>query len=318
MIVTRRADAPELRRPTVLTLGVFDGLHLGHQAIMHEVVERARELGVAPTAVTFDPHPRAVLHPESTPPLLQTFEQRIEGMRFLGIEQVVALEFTRELAALPAEEFVTRFLLDELQARAIFLGQGFAFGRGRSGNIALLRTLAERYGFEADEVGEVELHGRRISSTAIRAALKKGHVNVARRMLGRPYGVEGRVIEGNKMGGKVLSFPTANIDPHNRVLPAAGVYVTATLVEETWHRSVTNVGVKPTVSDEGKLLVETHLLDFDRSLYGETIRVRFLRRLRGERKFPSLDDLRAQIAHDVGRATQYFEHDAVRRHLTFA
>jgi riboflavin kinase/FMN adenylyltransferase len=317
MIVARRADAPELRRPTALTLGVFDGLHLGHQAIMQKVVERARALGVAPTAVTFDPHPRAVLHPESTPPLLQTFEQRIEGMRFLGIEQVVALEFTRELAALPADEFVTRFLLDALGARAIFLGQGFAFGRGRGGDIALLRSLAERYDFEADEVGEVELRGRRISSTAIRAALKVGRVNVARRMLGRPYGVEGRVIEGNKMGGRVLSFPTANIDPHNRVLPASGVYVTATLFEGLWHRSVTNVGVRPTVTDEGRVLVETHVLGFDRQLYGETIRVRFLRRLRGERKFPSLDDLRAQIARDAARATEYFEHEAVRRNLTF-
>lgn len=317
MIVARRSDDRALRRPSVLTLGVFDGLHLGHQAIMRTIVERAAETGAAATAVTFDPHPRAVLHPESAPPLLQTFEQRIEGIRFLGVEQVVALEFTRELASLTAEEFVTRFLVRDLEARAVFLGRGFAFGRARGGDIALLRRMSERYGFEADEVPEVELRGRRISSTAIRAALKSGRVNVARRMLGRPYGVEGRVVEGRRMGGPVLSFPTANIEPENRVLPAAGVYVTATLLGSEWHRSVTNIGVRPTVVDDGHTTVETHVLDFEGQLYGTTIRVRFLRRLRGERKFPTLDDLRAQIARDAARARDYFEHPLVRRNLTF-
>jgi riboflavin kinase/FMN adenylyltransferase len=318
MIVTRRPDDPALRRPTVLTLGVFDGLHLGHQAIMHTVVERAASMGVAPTVVTFDPHPRAVLHPEEVPGLLQTFEQRLEGMRFLGIEQVVVLEFTRELAAVPAEEFVARFLLDDLAARAIYLGKGFAFGRGRGGNIALLRELSARHGFEAAEVPEVCLRGKRISSTAVRRALASGRMGLARRLLGRPYGVEGSVIEGRHLGGPALSFPTANIQPHNRVLPAEGVYVTATLFEGEWHRGVTNVGRRPTVSGgDPHVTVETHLLDFDRQIYGEKIRVRFLHRLRGERKFPSLDDLRAQIARDVARARRYFAYPVVKANLKF-
>jgi riboflavin kinase/FMN adenylyltransferase len=317
MIVTRRTADPALRRPVTLTLGVFDGLHLGHQAIMRTVVERAASAGTAPTVVTFDPHPRSVLHPESAPPLLQTFEQRLEGMRFLGIEQVVVLEFTRELAAVAAEEFVSRSVVDDLGARAVYLGRGFAFGRGRGGNIGLLRELGARYGFEADEVPEVEVRGRRISSTATRRAVQHGRMSLARRMLGRPYGLEGGVAEGRRLGGPVLGFPTANIEPHNRVLPATGVYVTATLVDGEWHRSVTNVGRRPTVGEDEHVTVEAHLLDFDRSLYGETIRVRFLHRVRGERRFPSVDDLRAQIGRDVERARRYFDNPLVRRNLTF-
>jgi riboflavin kinase/FMN adenylyltransferase len=317
MIVVRRTDDPVLRRPSVVTLGVFDGLHLGHQAIVRRVVERAAATGDAATAVTFDPHPRAVLYPDAAPMLLQTFEQRLEGLRFLGIEQVVALEFTRELAAVPAEEFVLRFLLDELGCREVYLGKGFAFGHKRGGNIDLLCELGDRHGFIADEVPEVRLRGRRISSTAVRALLGEGRVNLARRMLGRPYGVEGSVLEGRHLGGPALSFPTANIVPHNRVLPANGVYVTATLFEGEWHRGVTNVGRRPTVGDEQHVTVETHLLDFDRQIYGEQIRVRFLRRLRAERRFPSLDELKAQIARDVARGRRYFDCPVVRRNLSF-
>jgi riboflavin kinase / FMN adenylyltransferase len=317
MIVVRRTDDPALLRPSIVTLGVFDGLHLGHQAIVRKVVERAAATGAAATAVTFDPHPRAVLYPESAPLLLQTFEQRLEGLRFLGIDQVVALEFDRALAAVPAEEFVRRFLLDELGGREIYLGKGFAFGYKRGGTIDLLRRLGEQHGFEADEVAEVRLHSNRISSTAIRRMLADGRVNIARKMLGRPYGVEGSVLEGRHLGGPALSFPTANIVPHNRVLPDNGVYITATLFENEWHRGVTNVGRRPTVGEENHITVETHLLDFDRQIYGERIRVRFLRRLRGEKRFASLDDLKAQIARDVMRGRRYFDCPVVRRNLSF-
>lgn len=317
MIVTRRADDPALRRPTTVTLGVFDGLHLGHQAIMRTIVERAAETGSAATVVTFDPHPRSVLHPASAPPLLQTFEQRLEGMKLFGVEQVVALEFTRELASVAAEAFVARYLVEDLEARAVYLGKGFAFGRGRGGDIGLLRELSGRFGFVADEVPEIELRGVRISSTAARRALGAGRVNLARRLLGRAYGLEGTVVEGRKLGGSVLHFPTANIEPVHRVLPAAGVYVTATLVDDLWRRGVTNVGHRPTVGEDVHTTVESHLLDFDRDLYGRTIRTRFLHRLRGEQRFPNVDALREQIGRDAARAARYFEHPCVRRNLTF-
>lgn len=316
MIVTRSASDAAIARPSTVTIGVFDGLHLGHQSIMRAVADRAAINGTTPTVVTFDPHPRSILYPESAPPLLQTFEQRLEGMAFLGIRQVLAIPFTLEIAALSAEEFVERYLVECLDAKAIYLGQGFAFGRKRSGNIGLLRELSGRFGFEADEVGEVELRGKRISSTATRQALQSGRVNLARRMLGRPYGVEGLVAEGRRLGGPVLGFPTANIEPRSRVLPDRGVYVTATLVDGIWYRSVTNVGVRPTVGDDERVIVETHILDFDRPLYGTPIRVRFLHRLRGESRFPSIDDLRSQVSRDASRARRYFLHPLVRRNLT--
>lgn len=189
MKVIHGIESAELARPTVLTMGVFDGLHLGHQAIVRQVVERALLAGATPTLVTFDPHPRQVLRPDTAPPLLQTFHQKIEGLRLLGMQQVVVLHFTRELAAMTAEDFVRVYLHEALQAREVYLGKGFFFGRDRLGNIETLREISQRLGFFADEVGEVQLRGHRVSSTMIRRLLKAGRVNLARRMLGRPYGI---------------------------------------------------------------------------------------------------------------------------------
>ncbi len=307
----------ELQRPTVTTLGVFDGLHLGHQAIVRTVVERALLLGATPTLITFDPHPRQVLRPDTAPPLLQTFNQKMEGLRLLGLQQVVVLEFTPELAALAAEEFVQRFICDALQAREVYLGKGFAFGHERRGNFELLLELSQRLGFHAAEVPEVQLRNQRISSTAVRRLLQAGHVNVARRMLGRPYGIEGVVTRGHGLG-KQLLYPTANLTLENRVLPADGVYVTLTLVEGVWRRSVTNIGKRPTFGGELASKVETHLLDFDGDLYEQTIRVRMLHRLRGEKKFNGVDELKAQIGRDRARALRYFEAALVQRNLSFS
>jgi len=304
-----------IRRPTVLTLGVFDGLHLGHQAIVRTVVERALLIGATPTLITFDPHPRQVLKPETAPPLLQTFNQKMEGLRGLGIEQVIVLEFNRQLAALPAEEFVRQYVVDGLQAHEVYLGKGFAFGHNRQGNIELLQVLSRQLGFYAAEVPEVRLRGHRISSTMVRMLLKAGRVNVARRMLGRPYGVEGRVVRGDERG-RTIGFPTANLRPANRVIPRRGVYVTATLIDGHWRRSVTNVGVRPTF-DGVRRTVEAYLLDFgDGDLYGDVVRVRFLHRLRSEQRFASAEELKRQIDTDVLRAHKFFERAGVRRTLS--
>lgn len=304
--------------PTVLTFGVFDGLHLAHQLIMRRVVERARALGVRATVVTFDPHPRAVLHPETAPPLLQTFEQKMDGMERLGIDQTVVLAFTPELSMLGADEFLMRYVFGRLDAREVYLGQGFAFGHNREGRFELLSKVAERLGRFAEEVPEVLIHGHRVSSTMIRRLLGAGRVNLARRMLGRPYGIESRVIEGRKIGKAQLKYATANLQPQNTVIPANGVYVTLTLVDGAWLRSVTNIGKRPTFGGDAEVTVESHLMEFDRELYGETIRVRFLHRLRGEKKFDSVDALRDQIDQDYRRAIRYFQMPAVRRNLEFA
>jgi len=305
-----------IRRPTVLTLGVFDGLHLGHQAIVRTVVERALLIDAIPTLITFDPHPRQVLKPDTAPPLLQTFNQKMEGLRGLGIEQVIVLEFNPQLAALSAEEFVRRFIVDGLQAREVYLGKGFAFGHNRQGNIELLQSLSRQLGFYAAEVPEVRLRGHRISSTMVRMLLKAGRVNVARRMLGRPYGIEGVVTRGHGIGRSLL-YPTANLDLQNRVLPADGVYVTLALINGVWRRSVTNIGRRPTFGGEPESKVETHVIDFDDDLYDQTIRVRALHRLRGEKKFSGIEELKAQITRDRDRAVRYFASDLVRRNLSY-
>jgi riboflavin kinase/FMN adenylyltransferase len=309
-------DHPDVRRPTVLTLGVFDGLHSGHQAIVRTVVERARIIGATPTLITFDPHPRQLLKPETAPPLLQTFNQKMEGLRLLGIEQVVVLEFNQELAAMFAEDFVERYIVDALDAREVYLGKGFAFGHERRGNIEMLKWISHQFGFYAAEVPEVQLRGRRISSTMIRMLLKAGRVNLARRMLGRPYGIEGVVTQGRGIGRKFL-FPTANLELQNRVLPADGVYVTLVLVDGVWRRSVTNIGKRPTLGADAESKVEAHLIDFDGDLYGRTIRVRILHRLRGEKKFSGIDELRAQIMRDRERAIRYFDSRIVAGNLDF-
>ena len=304
----------EIARPTVLTLGVFDGLHLGHQLILERVVERARAVGAVPTVITFDPHPRAVLHPESAPPHLQTLDQKIESFGVMGIEQAIVINFTRDFARLSAADFLRDAVHERLQAREVYLGRGFAFGRGREGDINLLREVSGRLGFYADEVPEVRLRGQRISSSRIRELLASGRVNLARRMLGRPYGVEGRVVRGAERG-RTIGFPTANLHPQNRVIPRRGVYVTATLIEGAWLRSVTNIGVRPTFESEAEPSVETYVMDWDGDLYGDVVRVRFLHRLRDERRFASVEELKRQIDADAGRARNYFKRECVRRAL---
>jgi riboflavin kinase/FMN adenylyltransferase len=307
-------DSASIVRPTVLTLGVFDGLHLGHQLIMRTVVERARATAAVPTVITFDPHPRAVLHPESAPPLLQTFDQKVEAFGVLGLEQTIVIRFTKEFAKVRAEDFLRDVVRDRLQAREVYLGRGFAFGHNREGNIELLQKVSGRLGFHAEEVPEVRLRGQRISSSRIRGLLSEGRVNLARRMLGRPYGVEGRVVHGQERG-RILGFPTANLYPQNRVIPRGGVYVTATLIEGEWRRSLTNVGTRPTFETTTEPSVETHVINWSGDLYGDVVRVRFLHRLRAERKFAAVDDLKAQIAYDLNRALSYFERSGVHHAL---
>lgn len=318
MRIFRDVEDAEIQTPTVLTFGVFDGLHLGHQAIMRSVVERGRSIGLPPTVVTFDPHPRAVLHPQSAPPLLQTFEQKMEGLERLGIEQVVVINFTLEFSRLSAEEFLLDIIFGKMDAREVYLGQGFAFGHNRQGRFELLKRVAERLGRAAFEVPEVLIRGKRVSSTAIRRSLKEGRINLARRMLGRPYSIEGHVVEGRRIGKAQLGYATANLKPQNCVIPANGVYITLALVGHERFRSITNIGHRPTFGGDQQVQVETHFLEFEGELYGEKLRICFLHRLRAEKKFESPAALRAQIERDCQRANRYFQIEAVRRNLLAA
>ena len=316
MNVFRELTSADIATPTVLTMGVFDGLHLGHQEIIKTVVSRARALNAASTIITFEPHPRAVLHPETAPPMLQTLEQKLEGMQRLGVDQVIILHFDKQLAAMPGGDFIRDILHDRLKALEVYLGRGFAFGYKREGNFDVLKMLSEELGFFAGEVGEVKLRGHRISSTMIRRLLKAGRVNLPRRMLGRPYGVAGTVIGGRQVG-RNLSFPTANLQVENTIIPADGVYITLTLVDGEWRRSLTNIGFRPTFEGELARSIESFLIDFDGDLYGKSLRLRFLHRLRAEKKFPDVKALQEQISRDFARAKRYFDSTIVSGNIQF-
>lgn len=317
MKVFRNIGDIYIKTPTVLTFGVFDGLHLGHQLIIRTVVEHARAKGLTATSLTFDPHPRALLHPQTAPLLLQTYEQKMDGLERLGIEQTVVLTFNQELALVSAERFLLDFVFGRLEAREVCLGPGFAFGHNREGRFDLLDCVAQKLGRVAVQVPEVLVHRHRVSSTVIRRLLSAGRVNLARRMLGRPYSIESSVIEGRRLGAEKLSYPTANLNPRKCVIPANGVYVTLTMINGGWRRSVTNVGTRPTIGGDPEVVVETHLIDFNRNIYGERIRVRFLHRLRAEQKFDSLEALSRQIGSDRTRAIRYFESTVVGDNIDY-
>ena len=267
-----------------------------------------------PTVITFDPHPRAVLHSENAPPLLQTLDQRLAAFEFLGIEQTIVIHFDKEFAGQDAEVFLRDIVHERLQAKEVYLGKGFAFGKNRGGNIELLREMSGKLGFFADEVPEIRLRGQRISSSKIRELLKEGKVNLARRMLGRPYGVEGQIIRGLQRG-RTIGFPTANLHPHNRVIPRYGVYATANLIDGVWRRSITNVGIRPTFAGDKEPSIESYIFDFDGDLYGDVLRVRFLHRIRDERKFSGIEELRMQIEKDTKTALNYFSRQGVKNML---
>lgn len=310
MKIFHGTDNANILRGTILTLGVFDGLHLGHQKIMQTVVERAKKTGAIPTAITFDPHPRVVLYPENAPPLLQTLDQRLANFEILGIEQAIVIRFSQDFAAQDAEIFLRDTIHERLQAKEIYLGENFAFGKNRGGNIELLRRMSAELGFAADEVPEITLRGQRISSSKIRQLLADGKVNLARRMLGRPYGIEGQIVRGDRRG-RTIGFPTANLKPKNRVIPKFGVYATANLIDGAWRRSITNVGVRPTFAGDKEPSIESYIFDFDGDLYGDVLRVRFLHRIRDERKFNGIEELKAQIEKDSETALRYFSHEGV-------
>ncbi len=314
MKIFHGTEIANILRPTVLTLGVFDGLHLGHQKIMQIVVSRAEIVKAVPTAITFDPHPRSVLYPENAPPLLQTLDQRLAALKVLGIKQTIVIRFNQEFAALEAEKFLRDVVRDRLQAKEVYLGKGFEFGRNRGGNIELLKKFSRELEFFADEVEEVKLREQRISSSKIRELLKAGKVNLARKMLGRPYGVEGVIIRGLRRG-HTIGFPTANLKPVNRVIPSYGVYATATLIEEKWRRSITNIGVRPTFETDNEPSIETYIFDYDGDLYGDVLRVRFLHRIRDEKKFGGIEELKTQIKRDSRRALDYFSRRGVKNSL---
>src|SRR5229473_617988 len=293
-------------RGSVLTIGNFDGIHLGHQAILRAVVHRAEETRDVATALTFDPSPRKVLRPESAPLRLSTNSQRMEWFGFLGVEAAVVLPFTLDLARIAPEDFVERILVRGLQVRTVFVGENFRFGHQQGGDVTLLRSLGALHGFAVEIIPPVACEEEIVSSTVIRREIAAGNVTHGARLLGRPFALTGEIVVGTGTGRR-FTFPTLNLKPEQELLPARGVYVTRTLLEgETKsRRSVTNVGMRPTFNG-ASLSVETHLLDFSGDITAKRMEVRFWKRLREEKKFAGPEDLRAQIARDIASARRFF------------
>lgn len=288
----------------VAAIGNFDGVHLGQRALLERVAERGRELGVPAVAVTFDPHPLKILDPAKAPERLTTNEQREELLASCGLQALYEIFFTPEFSRVPARRFVREFLLDRLAIREIYVGIGFVFGHDRDGDMSLLHSMGRDFGFRAVGVEEVTHDGRPISSTRIRAALRSGKPEEARAMLGRPYALTGIVVRGAQRG-KALGFPTINLACEQELLPRSGVYVAQATIDGQTHRAVANIGTRPTVEEDGPKLVEAHILDFDRDVYGMRAGVEVLHRLRDEQRFESLEALQAQIRRDAMAAREY-------------
>jgi riboflavin kinase/FMN adenylyltransferase len=291
---------------SVLAIGNFDGIHLGHQAILRATVERARTLNAVSTALTFDPSPRKVLRPETAPLRLSTNAQRMEWFNALGLEAVVVLPFTLDLARLSPEEFVEQILLRDLHIKAVLVGENFRFGHQQAGNVKLLSELGAKHGFNVVIVPPVVYRGEVVSSTIIRREVAAGDVSHAARLLGRPFVLTGDVATGTGTGRR-FTFPTLNLATEQELLPARGVYITRTCLdgETRSHRSVTNIGMRPTFNGSA-LSIETHLLDVQLPSPPKRMEVRFWKRLREEKKFSSPEDLREQIARDIARANSFF------------
>jgi riboflavin kinase/FMN adenylyltransferase len=285
---------------TVVTVGNFDGIHLGHRAILAQVVQRAQKLHCQPVALTFDPHPARVLNPQGNLRLLTTPAQKIELLQGAGVN-VVVQPFTREFAAIPAREFVRDYFVERLKVREVVIGHDYRFGYQREGNIELLKQIGESLGFTVQVVWAVEVDDAVVSSSLIRAMLCLGKVREANRMLGRVYGVTGRVVAGKGRGAKMLGVPTANLVSENDLLPSCGIYAVWVRKDGQKLPGVANIGTCPTF-DNQELTLEVHLLDFDGDLYGELLQVEFVHRLREEQRFPSIAELAAQIRADMAVA----------------
>ncbi len=290
--------------PVVATIGNYDGCHVGHRAIFREATQDARRRGLTSLAITFEPHPLAVVAPERCPPRIHTRGQKIEALGSTGLDALLILEFNKSLATRTGREFLESLLLPSLPLAAIHVGRSFRFGRGREGTIDLLRTIGVERGFEVHAIEPIQVDGEVVSSSTIRAAILAGDVTRARGLLGQPFTLVGEVVSGAGRG-RQLGFPSANIEVENQLLPSIGVYVTETCIGAEHHLSMSNLGVRPTFG-ETRIVVESHLIDFSGDLYRERVETRFLARLRDERRFSGPEELKAQLTLDRAEAVKRF------------
>ncbi|MFL6583665.1 MAG: bifunctional riboflavin kinase/FAD synthetase [Chthoniobacterales bacterium] len=296
------AELSRLRGPIFAAIGVFDGVHRGHQAVISTSAEHARANSGTPLVITFDPHPAKVLRPQDAPHLLTATAHKVQLIRELGVEHLLIIRFDREFAATPPEEFIRQLVEGSQPLREICVGHEWSFGKGRAGNLELLKRLGAEHGFNVVGIPPVTVNGESVSSTAIRRAVEHGDFTRAAAMLGRDYTILGTVKRGEQLGRKI-GFPTANLSAHNEQFPPNGVYAAEAKLDGTILRGVANVGTRPTIAtDKPERLVELHLFDLDREIYGRDLEIRFVKYLRPEQKFESVDALAKQISRDVEAA----------------
>src|SRR5881398_2607512 len=297
-------DLESLRGPLFLAIGVFDGVHLGHQAVISTATRHAGSADGAPLVVTFDPHPVKVLRPHSAPHLLTATQHKIALIRDLGVEHLLVINFDKKFAATSPEKFVEELLAHSRPLREICVGHEWSFGKDRSGNLDLLKSLGAQFDFNVVGIPPVMVSGKVISSTAIRQAVENGDFPKAAEMLGREYTILGTVTRGDNLGKKI-GFPTANLSAHSEQFPPNGVYAAEARIDGELHRGVINLGIRPTVSTgKSERVLEIYLFDFNRDIYGRDVEVRFLKFLRPEKKFENLDALVQQIHQDVQQARE--------------
>jgi riboflavin kinase/FMN adenylyltransferase len=288
----------------VITIGNFDGVHIGHQALFHEVIEKADAIGGTSVAMTFEPHPMRVLKQNNHPPLITLYEQKQELIQRTGIDVLMCIPFTTEFASMPARKFVEDLLVEKIGMKAIVVGEDYSFGKDREGNLEVLRSFAASMGFEvivADWIKIAKTFPDRISSTRIRELVMDGRMIAAQKMLGRNYQIRGIVVTGRDRGGKLLGIPTANINLHDELCPKTGIYAVIVECHGVQHNGVANIGYSPTF-EEHEFTVEVHILDFNDDIYNEKIRVNFIQRIRDEKKFSNISDLIEQIKEDIAIA----------------
>jgi riboflavin kinase/FMN adenylyltransferase len=293
----------ESRKPAVVTIGNFDGIHRGHQEILRKVTEEARQKAQLAAVLTLFPHPLKVLRPAEAPALLMTIDQRLTAFEASGIDAVLVLPFNLELSKVRPEEFARLYLAETMHASRVLVGENFRFGHRQEGNVQALKNYGRQWGFAVESVKSLTVDGAVASSSAIREALRDGRVTDAQRLLGRPFALVGEIQTGTGQGRKLI-VPTLNLKTEQEMLPKRGVYATETLVDGKIYRSVTNVGTRPTF-DGSRITVETHLFDFRENLSGGNMQIRFLMRLRDEKKFDGPAELREQVLKDIESAKEF-------------
>ena len=306
-----RGTPTQAEKPVALVIGNFDGVHLGHQAMLSRLKETSKRLNLASCVMTFEPHPREFFAPDQAPTRLTSLREKLELLAEYGVDQVQICRFNYDFAKIGAKEFVAHILQQGLAAQWVLVGDDFRFGARRAGDLAMLRSLSSSYGFEVEEMSTYNVDGIRVSSTAVRKALSSDDLGLARRLLGRPYSISGKVVNGDKLGRRI-GFPTANMQLRHNRPPLSGIFAVEVrgaldTSPQQVTRGVASLGVRPTVHEDGKPVLEVHLFDFNQEIYGQQLRMDFLHKLRDEEKYSDLDALIRQIRLDVENAKKYFQ-----------